>query len=88
MAVGEGWQLLKIRGIPLRIHPTWFVILFVATMAFEQHYRLSLAGQASPGLLWAVALVTAVMLFVSCPLFPYSFEEFMLLLLFTTFGSK
>ncbi len=65
MAVGEGWQLLKIRGIPLRIHPTWFVILFVATMAFEQHYRLSLAGQASPGLLWAVALVTAVMLFVS-----------------------
>ena len=65
MAVGEGWQLLKIRGIPLRIHPTWFVILFVATVAFEQHYRLTLAGQASPGLLWAVALITAVMLFVS-----------------------
>ncbi len=65
MPVGEGWQLLKIRGIPLRIHPTWFVILFVATVAFEQHYRLSLVGQASPGLLWAVALITAVMLFVS-----------------------
>ena len=61
MAVGEGWQLLKIRGIPLRIHPTWFVILFVATVAFEQHYRLSLTGQASPGLLWAVALATAAL---------------------------
>ncbi len=65
MAVGEGWQLFKIRGIPLRIHPTWFVILFVATVAFEQHYRITLVGQVSPGLLWAVALVTAVMLFVS-----------------------
>ncbi|MFZ0409796.1 MAG: site-2 protease family protein [Cyanobium sp.] len=63
--MGEGWQLLKIRGIPLRIHPTWFVILFVATLAFEQHYRLSLSGQVSPGLVWAVALTTAVMLFVS-----------------------
>ena len=65
MAVGEGWQLLKIRGIPLRIHPTWFVILFVATVAFEQQYRLSLGGQISPGMVWAVALITAVMLFVS-----------------------
>jgi len=65
VAVGEGWQLLKIRGIPLRIHPTWFVILFVATLAFEQHYRLTLVGQVSPGLIWAVALITAVMLFVS-----------------------
>ena len=67
MAVGEGWQLLKIRGIPLRIHPTWFVILFVATMAFEQHYRLSLVGQASPGLLGAVALATAVIAAMSVP---------------------
>jgi Zn-dependent protease len=65
VAVGEGWQLLKIRGIPLRIHPTWFVILFVATVAFEQQYRLSLGGQISPGMVWAVALLTAVMLFVS-----------------------
>jgi Zn-dependent protease len=65
VAVGEGWQLLKIRGIPLRIHPTWFVILFVATVAFEQQYRLSLGGQISPGMVWAVALITALMLFVS-----------------------
>ena len=25
--MGEGFQLLRIRGIPLRIHPSWFVIL-------------------------------------------------------------
>jgi Zn-dependent protease len=63
--VGEGWQLLTIRGIPLRIHPSWFVILLLATLAFQQQYALSLGGQLPPAALWAVALVTALALFVS-----------------------
>ncbi|MEB3183960.1 MAG: site-2 protease family protein [Cyanobacteriota bacterium] len=63
--MGEGWQLMRIRGIPLRIHPTWFLILFAATVAFERQYRVSLAGSASQPQIWAVALVTAVLLFVS-----------------------
>jgi Zn-dependent protease len=63
--VGEGWQLLTIRGIPLRIHPSWFVILLLATMAFQQQYALSLGRQLAPAALWAVALVTALALFVS-----------------------
>ena len=65
MAVGEGWQLLTIRGIPLRIHPTWFVILSLATLAFEQQYRTSLGGGVAPGALWLIALLTALLLFVS-----------------------
>ena len=65
MAVGEGWQLLKIRGIPLRIHPTWFVILLIATLAFEQQFRLELTPGTSPGMVWSVALATALLLFVS-----------------------
>ena len=63
--MGEGWQLIKIRGIPLRIHPTWFVILLASTLAFERHYRLVLANTLPQGALWAVALVTALLLFVS-----------------------
>ena len=63
--MGEGWQLLKIRGIPLRIHPTWLFILVLATMAFEQQFRQQLASQATPGVVWAVALATALLLFVS-----------------------
>jgi Zn-dependent protease len=63
--VGEGWQLLKIRGIPLRIHPTWFIILGVATLAFEGSYRIALGSTVGPGLLWGVAFVTALLLFVS-----------------------
>ena len=63
--MGEGWQLLRIRGIPLRIHPTWFLILIAATLAFERQYRVSLAGAVSEPVLWGVALVTALLLFVS-----------------------
>lgn len=65
MAVGEGWQLLKIRGIPLRIHPTWFVILLLATLAFEQHYRLVEQLTLASAPLWLLAFATAVLLFLS-----------------------
>jgi Zn-dependent protease len=67
--VGEGWQLLKIRGIPLRIHPSWFVILALATLAFQQQYRIQLAADGlqatAPPLLWLLGLATAVLLFLS-----------------------
>lgn len=63
--MGEGWQLFKIRGIPLRIHPSWFVILALATAAFQQHYSLSLKDPVSGAALWGLGLATAVLLFVS-----------------------
>ena len=63
--MGEGWQLFRVRGIPLRIHPTWFLILFAATLAFERHYRLILATTLPEVGLWLVALATALLLFVS-----------------------
>ncbi|MBD2421981.1 site-2 protease family protein [Cyanobium sp. FACHB-13342] len=63
--MGEGWQLFKIRGIPLRIHPSWFVILALATAAFQQHYSLSLKDPVSATVLWGLGLATAVLLFVS-----------------------
>ncbi len=65
MPVGEGWQLITIRGIPLRIHPSWFVILLLATLAFAEQYRATLSGTASPQAVWLIAFVTALLLFVS-----------------------
>ena len=64
--MGEGWQLLSIRGIPLRIHPSWFVILALATVAFQQQFsrQLGAAAIAAP-LLWGVGLLTALLLFAS-----------------------
>ena len=63
--MGEGWQLLKIRGIPLRIHPSWFVILGLATVAFQQQYSQELSGSGTSLELWGLGLLTAVLLFVS-----------------------
>ena len=63
--MGEGWQLLKIRGIPLRIHPSWFVILGLATMVFQQQYSQQLKASGSALELWVLGLLTAVLLFVS-----------------------
>jgi len=63
--VGEGWQLLKIRGIPLRIHPSWFVILGLATVAFQQQYSQQLSSSGSGIELWGLGLLTALLLFVS-----------------------
>jgi Zn-dependent protease len=63
--VGEGWQLLRIGGIPLRIHPSWFVIVGLATVAFRQQYSQQFASSADTPELWALGLLTAVLLFVS-----------------------
>jgi len=63
--VAEGWQLLKIRGIPVRIHPSWFVILAMVTVALERTYRTQLADSLNGAPVWPVALTTAVLLFVS-----------------------
>lgn len=57
--------MFTIRGIPLRIHPSWFVILLLATLAFADQYRASLSGAASPQALWLIAFLTALLLFVS-----------------------
>ena len=63
--MGEGWQLLTIRGIPLRIHPSWFVILLLATAAFQQDYSSNLAGSLAAPALWGLGLATAMLLFLS-----------------------
>jgi len=66
--VGEGFQLLRIRGIPLRIHPSWFVILALATLAFQRQYSQQLLGPGADGsepFTWLLALATALLLFVS-----------------------
>lgn len=56
---------MRIRGIPLRIHPSWFVILGLATVAFQQQYSQQLAAEGSSAAFWGLGLLTALLLFVS-----------------------
>jgi Zn-dependent protease len=61
--MAEGWQIARIWGIPLRIHPTWLVILLISTVAFERDYHP--AGTSGDLMIWGLAFLTALLLFVS-----------------------
>jgi len=63
--MGEGWQLMRIRGIPLRVHPSWFIILVLFTLAFQQQAAALPEGSGAPVLSWLLGLATALLLFVS-----------------------
>ena len=38
--MGDGWQLMRIRGIPLMVHPSWFIILVLFTLVFQQDAKV------------------------------------------------
>ena len=59
----EGWQIARLWGIPLRIHPTWLVILLISTVAFQRDYNP--AGSGGDLMIWGLAFLTALLLFVS-----------------------
>jgi Zn-dependent protease len=63
--MGDGWQLMRIRGIPLRVHPSWFIILVLFTLAFQQQAASLPEGSGAPALSWLLGLSTALLLFVS-----------------------
>jgi Zn-dependent protease len=61
--MAEGWQIARLWGIPLRIQPSWLIILLLCTVAFERSYRP--AGSGGELMVWGLALLTALLLFVS-----------------------
>ena len=63
--MGDGWQLMRISGIPLRVHPSWFIILVLFTLAFQQQAAALPEASSSPVLSWLLGLSTALLLFVS-----------------------
>ncbi len=63
--VEKGWELMKIRGIPLKVHPSWFLILILFTWTAQgQVSRVS--EDPIPILIsWGLGLLTALLLFFS-----------------------
>lgn len=60
----SGWRIGSILGIPLKIDPSWFVIVALVTLSYSETFR-SQQPSWSPGLLWGAALVMALLLFAS-----------------------
>jgi Zn-dependent protease len=60
--VGEGWQLFKIVGIPLKIQPTWLFAVAIFTTLFQPRYAATIEPVA---LSWGLALFTTLLLFTS-----------------------
>ena len=40
LVVGDGWQVLKIGGIPLRLQPSWLFAVAIFTTLFQSRYCL------------------------------------------------
>ena len=68
--MGDGWELIKIKGIPLKIHPSWFVIVAITTVLFQERVAsapgLADAFAALPSWTsWGVGFGTSLLLFLS-----------------------
>ena len=61
--MGEGWQLLKIGGIPLRIQPSWLFAVVLFTVIFQSDYATS--AEVDVGRSWGLGLLTTLLLFTS-----------------------
>lgn len=73
--MGQSWELLRIRGISLQLHPTWFLVLLLLTFVFAREYQDSLGPGLGEPLLWSLSLGSALLLFLSVVLheFGHSF---------------
>ena len=59
------WEVMKIRGIPLRIHPSWFLVFLYFTLSARDQFETLLDGQASIWNGWLIGVFTSVLLFLS-----------------------
>tara|TARA_Y100001968_G_scaffold3292_1_gene2793 strand:+ start:402 stop:1622 length:1221 start_codon:yes stop_codon:yes gene_type:complete len=56
---------MKIRGIPLRIHPSWFLVFLYFTLSARDHFETLLDGQTSIWNGWVIGAFTSFLLFLS-----------------------
>ena len=59
------WEVMKIRGIPLRIHPSWFLVFIYFTLSARDQFETLLDGQASIWNGWLIGAFTSFLLFLS-----------------------
>lgn len=60
-----GWKVMKIRGIPLRIHPSWFLVFLYFTFSARHQFETLFDGQESILNGWLIGISTSLLLFLS-----------------------
>ncbi len=59
------WEVMKIRGIPLRVHPSWFLVFLYFTLSAKDQFETILDGQASNWNGWVIGAFTSSLLLLS-----------------------
>ena len=61
----RSWEIGRALGIPIRIHPSWFLVFLLATWTLSTDYLPETLPGLSPGRYWVMGAVAAVLLFLS-----------------------
>ena len=61
----DSWEVMKIKGIPLRVHPSWFLVFLYFTLSAREQFETMLDGQASIFDGWLIGVFTSILLFIS-----------------------
>ena len=61
----EGFELAKIKGISLKVHPSWFLVLIIFTRLSQEQFSRISEDPFSVWQSWCLGLLTAILLFLS-----------------------
>jgi len=59
------WEVMKIRGIPLRIHPSWFLVFLYFTLSARDQLETLLDGQPTIWNGWVIGAFTSFLFLLS-----------------------
>jgi len=65
MNLGSGFGIGRVRGIEIRIHWSWFIILILLTWSFADGIYHDLYEEWSDGQRWTAAIITSAFFFLS-----------------------
>lgn len=63
--MGSGLYLFSLRGIPIRLHSSWFLIFILLTWSLASSFYAPQGAGYSPGIAWLIGLVTSLLFFGS-----------------------
>ncbi len=63
--MGKSIRLFRIGGIPIGLHPSWFIIFFFLTFSLANGYFATRAAELPSVAIWVLGLATSILFFAS-----------------------